>query len=98
MDQETLENLDPSTRKNVWIQREDDPPKLLHPPVRETSPSPQKQTKTYIYMEPKVKAEQITKPTKSSKTPETSDDDDEVLFVSVRSAGCAVDNKSYMTY
>ena len=57
-------------------------------------------------MEPKIKAEQIKYPTKTedkkeknvTKTPETSDDDDEVRFVSVKSAGCAIDNKSYMTY
>ena len=58
----------------------------------------------WIYMEPKIKTEQIKTKTedkkekKSIKTPETSDDDDEVQFVSVRSAGCAIDNKSYMTY
>ena len=55
-------------------------------------------------MEPKIKTEQIKTKTedkkekKSSKTPETSDDDDEVQIVRARSAGCAIDNKSYMTY
>ena len=106
LDQESLENLDIANRKNVWIQRGDGPPKLLHPPTREKSESPLKQTKMDIYMEPKIKAEQIKNPTKTddkkeknvTKTPETSDDDDEVRFVSVRSAGCAIDNKSYMTY
>ena len=47
--------------EKVWIQCGDGTPKLLYSQIREASPSPIKQTKMDIYMEPKVKSEKIDK-------------------------------------
>ena len=108
-----IDQLDPATRSKVWVQHGNEAPFLLFPQVvenekpRESSPSPKKQTKMDIYMEPKVKLEQAKhekeikherKAAKQeTKTPDTSDDEDEVQFVSVRSAS-AIESRSYIVY